>query len=170
MATITQYNFPVNATIDGLSLPQQSVFQGLGTGGRGSGGNYHFSINDTEAPGIFLNSNGSHSSGGTVLRNLSFQWVSPISTFTTDTCLVFSIWNDIAEGCNFTDCPVAINFSGLSCSAIRCTVSYGVNVMAPTDVTAFWIQGNQRWPRFFRHEAGVRYVMTPPIMPPLRSA
>ena len=30
--------------------------------------------------------------------------------------------------------------------------------------------GSERWARFFGHETGVRYVMTPPIMPPLRSA
>ena len=44
------------------------------TGGFNSGvGNSHFSIHDAMEPCAFLGDTGSHTSGGTVLRNLAFQ-------------------------------------------------------------------------------------------------
>jgi len=144
-AWIPQYNFPVNASAAGLTVPDQAIIQGLGTGGFNAGTQgYHFSISDAGAlvPGIFWSFIGPHSSGGTYLRNLAFQWVSP--GFASDTCLIFKYWSNAAEGCNFTDCPVAINFEGLAGSAVRCTVNYGaVDSTLPSNVTAFWVQGQQ---------------------------
>ena len=144
MARIPQYNFPVNAftSLEGLALPPQSIIQAQGTGGFNNNiGNYHFSIHDAMEPGAFLGDTGSHTSGGVVLRNLAFQWVSP--SYYQDTCLFFGSTNDTAEGCNFTDCPAAINFSGLAGSAVRCTVNYNVMGSPPANVTAFWINGEQ---------------------------
>jgi len=144
---IPQYNFPVNAT--GVEVlgpggnPGGIVIQGLGGGGQ-SGGNkaFNFSINDyASAPGTFLVISGAHTSGGTWLKNLAFQWLSP--GYTTDTCINVNNWNFDAEGCTFTDCPVALNMQGLASRLTHCTIEYGVNVNTPVNCPAIWLQGIQ---------------------------
>ena len=70
MIWIPQYNFQVNANSD-LMLPEDSIIQGLGTGGSvgssGHSGSWHFSINEPGGAGgpyTFLTSSGAHTSGG----------------------------------------------------------------------------------------------------------
>lgn len=153
-ARIPQYNFPVEASIAGITVPPGPsgngdggcIIQGLGTGGSsgGSGANpaFHFSISDPTTdlgPFIFLNSTGNHTSGGTFFKNLAFKWMGPL--FSLDTCLSLSIWNNGVDSCTFTDCPTAMNFKGLAASARRCTIDY--NVSSLPNVTAMIVQGNQ---------------------------
>jgi hypothetical protein len=141
---IPQYNFPVNASAGGQTVPDQAIFQGLGTGGQSHEGypaqQYHFSINDDPdeaAPGIFLNCSGSHTTGGTYFKNLAFQWVTP--GYATDLALLLDYWNTVVEGCTFTDCPTALNFQGLGCEARHCTLRYGSG--DPENATAMIMQG-----------------------------
>ena len=126
-------------------IPDEVIIQGLGTGGFNSGANgfeaYHFSISDTTGAGTFWTLSGQHSSGGTYLRNLAFQWVSPGHAL--DTCLNFNYWSNGAQECTFTDCPTAINFQSLSGFAKACTIKYGAHVTTPANVTAIIVQANQ---------------------------
>jgi hypothetical protein len=142
MTWIPQYNFPVNASTNGLSVSNQAIIQGLGTGGQtGSTEAFHFSINDSSSAGIFFSCNGTHTSGGTFFKNLAFQWVNP--GYAGDTCLYLNYWNNGVDSCTFTDCPIAMNFQGLGDSATRCTISYGVNIATPANTTAIVMAGHQ---------------------------
>lgn len=147
MARIPQFNFPVNAaspsTGTPLAVPDQAIIQGLGTGGSNAGNNNcHFSISDTgSGKNTFWKFSNTGSSGGTYLRNLAFQWVTPGNTF--DTCLDFENWNDGAQECTFTDCPMAINLNGLAGFAKACTITYGAHISTPANVTGIVVQGNQ---------------------------
>jgi hypothetical protein len=151
MARIPQYNFPVNASTLGIPvLGPSGNFGGIviqGTGGGGQNGSmkeaFTFSINDGAdlVAGIFWSINNSnHTSGGTWIKNIAFQWTSP--DYPADTCLNVNVWNFAAEGCTFTDCPVAINLQGLSAKVTGCTVDYGLSA-TQTAVTQFLVQGQQ---------------------------
>jgi hypothetical protein len=129
---IPQYNYPVNASSGStpLIVPDQTIFQGLGTGGQDRGNYFfHFSISDGDGGGpytFFTCSNpGNHTPGGTIFRNIAFQWSAPGDP--GDTCLDFNLWNNIAQECTFTDCPVAIKFLHLQQSAKQCSINYGNN-------------------------------------------
>lgn len=125
MLWIPRYNFPVNAS-SALNAPVGCIFQGLGTGGYNNGYEFfHFSISDGAATvaSTFFSNSGNHTPGGTIFRNLAFQWIEP--GYVGDTCLNFNYSNNIAQECTFTDCPLAINFQGLQQSAKQCSISYG---------------------------------------------
>ena len=135
-AWIPQYNYPVNASLVGLTVPIQSIFQGLGTGGHGRAGtNVHFLINDTTSAGTFLSCSGVHTSGGTFFKNLAFQWSDP--EFAGDTVLFLQYQGNAVEDCTFLDCPTALYIRGLTTLVKHCEIYY--NVLAsdpPTNVTA----------------------------------
>jgi hypothetical protein len=143
---IPQYNFQVNAWYNpstgftGPTVPPQSIFQGLGTGGKNDQSKFHFSINDPgEGPNIFLYCSGHHTSGGTYFEKLAFQWNTP--GYTNDTCLYLNTWSNTARDCTFTDCPTAVNIQGLGCLLDHCTISYGDEITTPTNVTAVVMAG-----------------------------
>jgi hypothetical protein len=146
---IPEYNFPVNASEDGVQVLSSSgnpggiIVQGLGGGGQsGTNKAFNFSINDSgDAAGIFFSVSGSHTAGGQYFENLGFQWISP--GYNGDTCLYFNAWNTSAQECTFTDCPTAINFQGLAQTAAHCTINYGANVTTPTNVTGILLAGIQ---------------------------
>jgi hypothetical protein len=146
MARIPQFNFPVLASTGGIIVPSEDgiggyIIQGLGTGGNGNPGAFHFSITDpvTTGPSIFLNSTGNHTSGGTFFKNLAFRWITP--EYPADTCLNLDVWNNGVDSCTFTDCPTAMNFQGLAGSARRCTIHYTYSTQP--NVTAIIVQGEQ---------------------------
>jgi hypothetical protein len=148
MARIPQYNFPVMASTTGQNLSEDTIIQGLGTGGSvgasGTSGSWHFQIGEPVGPGgpyMFLTSSGSHTSGGTYLKNLSFRWNAPM--WAGDSCLYLSEWNNVVDGCTFTDCPTAMSFQMLGGSARQCVIVYGTQDEIPTDVTAIVIEANQ---------------------------
>ena len=157
MARIPQYNFPVNASPGGLSVPPGPggsgdgfggcIIQGLGTGGQsGTNKAFHFTINDPDdvGPFIFLNCNGPHTSGGTYFNNLAFRWIDPGYYSVApgnDTCIYLNFWNGTVRDCTFTDCPIAVNIQGLGCRVEHCTIDYGVNISTPTAVTAILLAG-----------------------------
>ena len=151
-AWIPQYGFSVNASGSGINVlgsngggnPGGIVIQGMGGGGQsGSNKAFTFSINDTSEAGVFLNFQGAHTSGGSWLKNIAFQWLNPNTTYDSDTCLNVNVWNFVAEGCTFTDCPVAANFMGLSAWMSKCTIDYGITGTDPVNNTAILIQGQQ---------------------------
>jgi hypothetical protein len=121
----------------------------LGTGGQKDEDNYffHFSISDPDSGGpytFFTCSNpANHTSGGTIFRNIAFQWSSAGDP--GDTCLDFNLWNNIAQECTFTDCPVAIKFLHLQQSAKQCSINYGNNADNPVqnNTTAIVMAGIQ---------------------------
>jgi hypothetical protein len=150
MSWIPQYNYPVVATTPGgLNAPVGAIFQGLGTGGKGAPSAFHFTISDTPigGPYTFISTTGNHTSGGTMFRNIAFQWSAP--NHAADACLNFNYFNNTAVECTFCDCPTAIYFGGaggsgsaLACSAVRCSVNYGNSGGSPpANVTAFVVSG-----------------------------
>ncbi len=129
-AWIPQYNYPVNASLVGLTVPIQSIFQGLGTGGHGRAGtNVHFLINDTTSAGTFLSCSGVHTSGGTFFKNLAFQWSDP--EFAGDTVLFLQYQGNAVEDCTFLDCPTALYIRGLTTLVKHCEIYYNVLASDP---------------------------------------
>jgi hypothetical protein len=133
---VPQYTYAVLASTatSPLIVPDQVILQGLGTGGQAKGNQFfHFSISDGDGGGpytFFTCSDATnHTSGGTIFRNLAFQWNAPGDP--GDTCLEFDLWNNIAQECTFTDCPVAIKLLHLQQSAKQCSINYGNNGMNP---------------------------------------
>lgn len=120
---IPQYNFPVVAVAPsgtipmGISVPDQMIMQGLGTGGSGFPGtsNYHFSITDPSgamtASALFFVDGTTHSTGGTEFRNLAFYWSSPAS-YAGDTVINAGWTATLIYRCTFENCPTAVNFAG----------------------------------------------------------
>lgn len=148
-AWIPQYNFPVNASTNGLQVlgtgsPAGIIIQGLGGGGKsGSNTAYTFSINDIGSTGVFWQVQGPHSSGGTWIKNIAFLWNGPL--FHLDTCININAWNVVLEGCTFTDCPTAVYFNtALAGSMTRCTINYGNGSFTPPgNATGIALDGDQ---------------------------
>ena len=155
LAWIPQYNFPVNASstggvqvlgTSGGGNPGGIIVQGLGGGGQsGSNKAFNFSINDTTVAGTFLTVMGAHTSGGQHFLNLGFQWNAPNSAYFMDTCVSVAAWNTTFQECTFTDCPVAVNFTGLAGSMTRCTINYAASsgFTGPANTTSIIVAGQQ---------------------------
>jgi hypothetical protein len=121
-AWIPQYGYQINASNTGIQLPDSSVIQGLGSGGRNNINSIQFIINGTGGLVLF-NASGQHSSGGIYLHNLGFNWAN--STSNLDTCIyVQSGWNVRAVHCNFYNCPTAFNSAGLGSGLESPTIQY----------------------------------------------
>ena len=156
MAWFPQYQMAVSATGTGLIITDQSIFQGLGAGGSGSA---QFLITGTTGQGdIFWNTNtGSvgHSEGGVFFRNLSFQWVNPVSTGSPtnnpDTAINLQTQSARVQDCVFIDCPTAVGFDGiptstghgLGCTLERATVRYGIHAACPDNAVLIVMSGEQ---------------------------
>ena len=156
MAWFPQYQVAASATGTGLIITDQTVFQGLGTGGAGSA---QFLITGTTGQGdIFWNTNtGSvgHSEGGVFFRNLSFQWVNPTSTGSPtnnpDTAINLQTQSARVQDCVFIDCPTAVGFDGiptstghgLGCTLERATVRYGIHATCPDNAVLIVMSGEQ---------------------------
>lgn len=131
---IPQTNFPVTNSSSGLTVPDNTIIQGLGTGGKATSGYdfFHFTITDSVSNGIFLNPSGPHNYGGIELRNLAFNWVTPTEFDTAINC------NTIAGriiGCTFNNCPTSVNLGGLQCTMDQCQI----NMQGSALTTATWI-------------------------------
>jgi hypothetical protein len=150
-AQIPQYNFPVNASPDGITVPPGPsgsglglggcIIQGLGTGGEDEGHTaVHFSItdpSDTGGPFTFLNCKGKHhhTSGGTYLRNIAFEWVS--AGYPLDTVLYLEYYSGGADSCTFFNCATVANIRGLGMGFRNCTIDYhGDTMPSSPDFTA----------------------------------
>jgi hypothetical protein len=158
-ARIPQYNFPVVAVVYvsgsspmGISVPDQVIIQGLGTGGQGLGAsNYHFTISDpsgaTMASALFV-AEGNHSIGGTEFRNLAFEWNGSAS-YAGDTAINVGFAATLVYRCTFTNCPTAVNFAGYSSDSTpdslgsvmrECQVKY---LNGPANATCVILAGQQ---------------------------
>lgn len=156
MAWFPQYQVAASATGTGLIITDQSIFQGLGAGGSGSA---QFLITGTTGQGdVFWNTNtGSlgHSEGGVFFRNLSFQWVNPISTGNPtnapDTAINLQTQAARVQDCVFIDCPTAVGFDGivtstghgLGCTLERGTIRYGIHATCPDNAVLIVMSGEQ---------------------------
>jgi hypothetical protein len=123
------YPYQVNSSPTGLLVPYCVVMEGLGTGGinqSGGQGAFNFIINGTGSgsPGnIFFNLTGAHNSGGTIFRNLSFNWIG--STDNYDTCInMNAAWNAKVEDCFFNNCPTALNCDSLASGMLSSSIKY----------------------------------------------
>lgn len=150
---IPQYNFLVVGTSTGIAVPNQVIIQALGTGGTGLGSsNYHFTISDTVgAASVLFSATGSHSTGGTEFRNLSFKWNSPQypggGGAPGDTVLNLGFAGCLVYRCTFTDCPTTVNFgsftgtpSALGSVMTQCHVEYE---SGPNNATCIIFSGEQ---------------------------
>jgi hypothetical protein len=137
-AHVPQYNFPVNASTTGITVPPGPpgagaglggcIIQGLGTGGADKEHTaFHFSITDPSdeaGPFTFLNCSGPHhhTSGGTYLRNIAFEWVS--AGYALDTVLYLDYYNGGADSCTFANCATVAFIRGLGMRFRNCTINY----------------------------------------------
>jgi hypothetical protein len=151
---IPQYDFPVVGTTTGIVVPDQVIIQALGTGGSGlSPSDYHFTITDSggAASTLFVAA-GSHSSGGTEFRNLSFNWNDAQypggAGVPGDTVLNLGYFNCLVYRCTFTNCPTTVNFAGftpgmpdaLGSYMKECQVQYS---SGPNNATCIIMTGEQ---------------------------
>lgn len=154
---ITQNQFQVNASVGGIVVPNQTVLEAAGYGGRGIGSAnafYHFVANGSGASGaqglLFLNFSGDHTQSGNKLLGVSLNWN---STNSTDMALYMGTWNVWVQECSFRNVPVIAGFSqlpngglnspsGLTCVLDRCTSFYGFG-SAPDYATQIWFGGQQ---------------------------
>ncbi len=149
LAYIPQLRGSVKAPDPSTSVYHQVTDQcnmvGSGTGGynaaSGTTNFYHFEITPLAALGNvsqFLTCSGSHTSGGTFFRGLSFRWLQT-GAQSNDICIYAGTWNVRALDCNFTDCPTAIQGIGESCGLERCTIQYTTG--APNNAVAVYLFG-----------------------------
>lgn len=128
LAFIPQQSFQIDTAKGPFDVPDQCNIVssgGAGTAGPSGGTSFfHFMITSAGSSTFLTCNPGTHSSGGIYLRGLGFQWVAPPAG--DDTCIAAGVENVRAVRCTFTDCPIAFNANGLSCTLEQCTINYTV--------------------------------------------
>lgn len=148
MAWIPAYSFAVNATGAGITVTDQSIYQGLGAGADGQS---QFIVTPTSGLGDTLfNMLGPHTSGGMYFRNIGIKWAS--GTSVNDVAFNLQTWGGKIQDCEFLDVPTALAFGGdqtgfkvggLGCTAERCVIRYGISRTVPNNATAIVMSGEQ---------------------------
>ncbi|MGA2761470.1 MAG: hypothetical protein ABSF08_14265, partial [Candidatus Cybelea sp.] len=127
-AFIEQYNFPIttpyHVTSAPYMAPNNAEIIGMGTGGQSGPTFFHFSISGTGTNLAFIECSGAHTSGGTIFRNLAFEWLGGVELTGSETCILANTWNVRAVKCNFVNCPIAFAAQGLNCGMEQCVVQY----------------------------------------------
>jgi hypothetical protein len=155
-----QRSYTMNASTNGLLIPDQSIVEASGYGGVSFGGAssfFHCIINGSGSSGtaglIFMSLTGmGHTDGGAALRGLAFQGN---STNSTDMAVYCDLWNSRVIECTFKDTPVCVGLAVLpngtgsgngaanGASIDRCTIQVGFRGDFPDYCTSIWLTAEQ---------------------------